>query len=376
MGIPRPRPAPHEALFLLAALWAGLVPLVWLWPGSAPVGWHLQEMATGVAAAAMGGYLLLAQAHWLRIAGRDGAMPGVVPLLLVLGWLAGRVAGAPGVPTVPALTGLLLYPLGLAACLALPLIAARVWRRLPMALAPLLLVLIALRLRLAADSLTAVLALALLVALVGGRIVPAFLRAPPAAGPRGSLPPLALPPLARLADLALALALAAHLAGAGATATAVLLALAAAGQALRMAGWDLARGLRGDRPDLALLVIAWVWMPAGLALAALGLLAVPGVPGAAPLHALGMGLMGGMVLAVMARAWMRRVSGGLRMVPGPVLGSAAALVHLATLLRLALPLSPTPAALCWIAGWWLAAAAGIAALFRPVPQPVLSLRRP
>ena len=59
---------------------------------------------------------------------------------------------------------------------------------LPIALAPLGLVLVAIRLRLDGDGLTAVLAMALLVALVGGRIVPAFLAA--RAGSRASRPPL------------------------------------------------------------------------------------------------------------------------------------------------------------------------------------------
>lgn len=49
--------APHLPLFLLAALWAGLVPLVWLWPGLScdPVAWHRQELVLGFAGAAMGG---------------------------------------------------------------------------------------------------------------------------------------------------------------------------------------------------------------------------------------------------------------------------------------------------------------------------------
>lgn len=376
--------APHLSLFLLAALWAGLVPLVWLAPGLVcdPVAWHRQELVLGLAGAAMGGYLLTALPHWLQQAGAPGSRGGgpVLTRLLVAAWVAGRLAGGPCRPDAAALAVLGLFPLGLAIALALPVIRARIWARLPIALSPLLLVLIALRLRLHADGLSAVLGMSLMVALVGGRIIPAYLGARANNGASSGTVTegssrLRLPATGRLADLMLALALAAHLGGAGAAPTALLMLLAALGQGLRMAGWPLARGLKGGQPDLALLVLAWAWLPAGLALVAAAL-ARPGLPLPAPgdgLHALTMGLMGSMILAVMSRAWMRRVPGALR--PGPVLLLAAALLHGAALLRLALPQDPLPATLCWSAAWALATGTAAAALRLPVPRPVLSARR-
>lgn len=246
--------APHLPLFLLGAVWAVLVPLVWLWPGLScdPVAWHRQELVLGFAGAAMGGYLLSALPHWLKLAGSEGA--GVSPrgtMGLVLAWAVGRLAGGACQPDGLALAGLTLYPLGLALSLALPVVRARAWRRLPIALAPLLLLMIALRLRLASDGLTAVLGMALLVALVGGRIVPAFLLA--RTGDRSGRSPM--PWGARLADGLLALALALHLMNAAEPLVGKLTLAAALGQLLRMRGWALAPALRGHG-DLLLLVLA------------------------------------------------------------------------------------------------------------------------
>lgn len=359
--------APHLPFFLLAALWAGLVPLVWLLPGMVcdPVAWHRQELILGVAGAAMAGYLLTALPHWIGV---PGVSPGVTGAL-VLAWLLGRGLGLPCLPDALALAGLWLFPLGLTAALLLPVLSARALGRVPMALAPLGLVLIAARLRLEGDGLTAALGMALLVALVGGRIIPAFLRARADGDTTTRLP---VPVAGRVADLALALALAAQIAGLPPGLVGGLLLGAALGQALRVAGWGLAPGLRGGGLDLLALLLAWAWLPAGLALTGLSLGFAIGLPLPTALHGLTMGLMGSMILAVMARAWARRVPGALRL--GPVATLALALLHLATLLRLSQP-DPGLPALCWSAGWTLASGLALAAPFRPLPRPVLSARR-
>lgn len=359
--------APHLPLFLLSSLWAGLVPLVWLVPELVcdPVAWHRQELVLGVAGAAMAGYLLTALPHWTAM---EGVGPGVT-LALVLAWVVGRGLGLPCLPDALALAGLWLFPLGLTAALLLPVLAARTYGRVPMALAPLGLGVIGARLRLEGDGLTAALGMALLVALVGGRIIPAFLRAR-AGGDTSTR--LSVPFAGRGADFALALALAAHLAGLPPRLVGGLLLAAALGQALRVAGWALTPALRDTGPDLLALLLAWAWLPAGLALTGLSLGFAAGLPVPAALHALTMGLMGSMILAVMARAWARRVPGALRL--GPVIALAMALLHLATILRLFQP-DPGLSALCWSAGWALAAAPALAAPFRPLPRPVLSARR-
>ncbi|TKD25270.1 hypothetical protein FBT96_02695 [Rhodobacter capsulatus] len=362
--------APHLPLFLLAALWAGLVPLVWLWPGLScdPAAWHQQELMLGFVGAAMGGYLLTALPHWLKDAGMSvSGVPPLATLSLVAAWVIGRLAGGSCQPDGVSLAGLALYPFGLTLCLVLPVGRAGAWSRLPIALAPLVLLLIAVRLRLAADGLTAVLGLTFVVAVVGGRIIPAFL----AARANDRKPRRRMPWDNRLADGALASALALHLAGAGEKGVGALLLAAAFGQAARMRRWDMAPLLRGHR-DIALLLCAWLWLPLGLGLVGAGLLGMHGLPMATAVHALTTGLMGSMILAVMARAWMRREPGELR--PGPLLCAAFVLIQLTAVLRLTLT-ALAPSALCWSAGWTLSAIAATQAFYRPLNRPILSAGR-
>lgn len=363
--------APHLPLFLIAALWAGLVPLVWLWPGLTcdPVAWHRQELVLGFAGAAMGGYLLTALPHWLKLAGASGeGISQGRTVALVAAWGIGRLTGGSCQPDGVALAGLALYPLGLTLCLVAPVIRAGAWSRLPIALAPLLLLLIALRLRLAADSLTAALGMALLCAGVGGRIVPAFLAA--RAGNRRGVQPCAWG--AWLANGALALALALHLAGAKESWIGAPLLFAAVGQAVRLWHWDLSPAIGGHR-DLVLLLCAWLWLPLGLGLVGAALLGV-GLPRATAVHALTMGLMGSMAFAVMARSWMRRAPGRLTVDRATAL--AFALVQLSAWLRLGMvDVGEAPAAAGWTLAWGIAAAHCAAASIRPVPHPILSAAR-
>ena len=105
-----------------------------------------------------------------------------------------------------------------------------------------------------------------------------------------------------------------------------------------------------------------------------GLLAGLSLPTA--LHALTMGLMGGMILAIMARASMRRAPGVLQAQIGHKI--AFALVMLATVLRVALAglpeALPVPA-LLWSLGWTVFAGCAARSVWVPVPHPVLSAAR-
>lgn len=357
-----------------------LVPLVWLIPelSDDPVGWHRQELILGFAGAAMGGYLLTALPHWLKQAGQGAKGPGRRAVqALVLAWLAGRIAAAQPGDGALVLLGIGAYPLALALCLLIPVLSARLWRRLPIALVPVGLLAVGVGLRLDGDGLTAALAMALIVAVVGGRIVPAFLasRAGQATPPQRR----ALPAMARLADAVLALALVSHLAGVGDSVTGGLLLAAAAGQVARMGRWRLAAGLAGGQGDLLMLVIAWVWLPVGLILTGAGMIlpgALAGLPLPTGLHALTMGLIGGMIMAVMARAYMRRAPGVLR--AGAGLALAFALITISTLMRLILSATPmalsVPAAL-WCLGWAVFTLCALRSMSGPVPHPVLSAAR-
>ena len=318
----------------------------------------------------MGGYLLTALPHWLKLAGSTaaGLSPGGTAAL-VAAWGIGRLAGGSCQPDAVALLGLAFYPLGLTLCLVVPLLRAGVWSRLPIALAPLLLVMIAARLRLVLDSLTAVLAMALLCAVVGGRIIPAFL----AARARSHRAMRQTPWEAHLANGAHGLALVLHLTGAEESGIGILMMIAGLGHAMRVLRWDLAPAIQGQH-DLTLLLCAWAWLPVGLWLVGAGFLGIPSLPQATAVHTLTMGLMGSMIFAVMARSWMRRAPG--RLCVDWSTATAFALLQLSAGLRLGMvEFGEIPASLCWTFAWGIAAVHCILSLTRPVPHPILSAAR-
>lgn len=360
--------APHLPFFLLGSLWAGMVPLVWLWPGSLPVDprmWHAQEMVLGVAQAAMAGYLLTALPAWR---GRRGPVLRGLPLAaLAILWLLARIAGVWPQTAVIALA----FPLALGAVVCRALLSARIWGRIPIALAPTAIALVWHAMPLSGDGLTPVLAVALLLSLVGGRVVPAFLRARLERGPTARPVPVLS---RRLADVPVAAALGAHLAGAGPSWTGWLLLAAAAAQAMRLARWPIAVLWQAGTADLWLLALGWLWLPVGLAL--IGAALAGGDDAASAGHALTMGAMGGLILAIQSRAIMRRGPG--RLMPGPATLLAGALLHGAVLCRLlaeCLPGMMTASALIWSLAWAIAAAGMLNASTQPVPHPVLSARR-
>lgn len=197
-GIPRLRPWAGPSLFaygfrpffLAAGVWAFVAMAVWLTALTAganlpsampPQQWHAHEMLFGFAIAAVAGFLLTAIPNW------TGRLPlQGLPLAGLAGlWLAGRLAVATGawIGAVPAAVLDLAFPAVLLAATVREVAAGRNWRNLP--------VVVALGLLAAANLLThletavltetaslgerlAVGVLAMLVGLIGGRIVPSF----------------------------------------------------------------------------------------------------------------------------------------------------------------------------------------------------------
>lgn len=199
-GIPRYRPTSLPALFsqgfrpffLAAALWApisiGLFLLQfagWLALPTAfdPLAWHAHEMLFGFAMAAMAGHLMAAIPNWT---GRM-PLPGLPLLILAVVWLAGRLAVAASalIGTAAAAIVDLCFPALLVVAIGREIAAGRNWRNLPM-IGALLLLFTANALTHAAaagwmESTQAglrggIAVFVLLVALVGGRIIPSFTR--------------------------------------------------------------------------------------------------------------------------------------------------------------------------------------------------------
>lgn len=328
--------------FLLAAAWAALAVPVWLTAyvhGYAPradlpaMFWHAHEMVYGFGLAAVAGFMLTAIPNWTgRLPVRGGGLAA-----LALLWVAGRVAFL--LPPAFALLDLA-FGIALIAVVARELIAGRNWRNLPMLVALTFLVAGNALFHLGLDPAcrVGIATLLMLIALVGGRIVPSFTRNWLAKRGPGTKLPAPESALDRIALLVTLGALAAWLFGIVWPA-----ALAGAALALRLARW---RGLATLRePLLFVLHAGYAWLALGLVL--LGLEVQP----QAALHALTVGAIGTMTLAVMTRASLGHTGRALT-ADAPTV-SIYVLVTLAALLRVVSPFAGAQAVL-------LASFAGVA----------------
>jgi len=290
--------AGHRVFFLAAGIWAAAGLALWVaaLAGLVPLAanWHGHEMLFGFAVAAIAGFLTAAVPKWTNGETIFGTRLG---LLFAL-WLSGRVAMITGAATwldllfLPTFAGFIFADIyragnkrnyqvpgmlfGLAALNALYHFYDDV---------------LALH--------TATYLIAAMIALIGGRIVPAFTQnalrmaghrdavcTTPRWIERAAVPSVILVVLTELfaADTCLS-ALAAAIAGA------VLLA--------RMAGWHSLKTIR--MPIVWILHVGYLWVPVGFLLKAAGEAAYI-VPHTAALHALTAGAIGTMILAVASRA--------------------------------------------------------------------------
>jgi uncharacterized protein involved in response to NO len=298
--------------FLLAGLFAAVSIAAWLWAYGAgaipdarmpPQFWHAHEMLFGFIAAAMAGFLLTAVPSWTG--GRGFSGPPLV--LLTALWLAGRIAFGVGLPVALLCLAELAFILGVMLLVAPSLFRSGSRNR------PLLAMLLAFwatdavflygvvtgDTAIGAAALRAALGLVLvLVTVIGGRIVPAFTRnALNQVGQDASIRSYAVVEKV-IVPVMLGYALATVVAP-SARVTGFVAVLAAAVQCWRFSGWQ---GLRtASRPIVAILHVAYLWLPIGLALQAAFVLG--GFAWAAYWqHALGAGAAGTMILAVMTRA--------------------------------------------------------------------------
>ncbi len=376
--------AGFRPLFFLAALWAALglpLYLAQLLGGLAlpiaigPVSWHGHEMLFGYLAAAIAGFLLTAIPNW------TGRLPlsGWPLLSLALAWLAGRAAMATSawIGSTAAAAADLIFLLILSAVVLREILAGRNWRNLPVGLAPILLLLANGLFHAGAAGLIGsrdiglhlgIATVTLLIALIGGRIIPSFTRNWLAKQKAPSLPAA----FGRFDHLTLAATLAALLAWLAvpqSLAAGLLAASAGLLNLLRLARW---RGLAAARePLLWALHLGYLWIPAGLFLTAASTV-LDSVPPVAGIHALTVGAMATMTLAVMSRATLGHTGRPLR--AGPSLTGSFCLITLAALTRLAASLAPGlfPPLIHISAAAWTAAFV----LFLWVCGPMLLTRKP
>jgi len=327
--------------YLFAALFAIVAVPAWLMSFAAgmPLGdyqqgmaWHSHEMIFGFAPAIIAGFLLTAVRNWT---GRP--TPTGTPLAgLVALWLVARVLMLTGLSSVAALIDILFLPaLGIA-------VAIPIWRSRNVRNYKILGVLTVLTLANVAYhlaslellpfeftrvSMTAALdALAILIAIVGGRVIPAFIgNAVQGATPRhiSSVEIVSVGALVviLIADVLKPWIAVPHIAWL------VIFVVAAVGQGLRLLLWQPFR-TRGN-PLLWMLPVAYAWLPVSLALRALELQSI--IPTGAAFHALTIGAITSLMIAMMMRSALGH--SGRPLLAGPAEVGAFVLLQLSAIVR-------------------------------------------
>lgn len=377
--------------FLMAGLWAAAAMVLWIamltghaGPPTAfdPIAWHAHEFLFGFLSAVMAGFLLTAVPNWTgRLPITGWPLAGLAAL-----WLLGRAAVAVSahLPALVVATVDLGFLVVLAGVLAREIVAGRNWRNLPvLGLVGLFTLGNALFHWQAAEGgapaqgpglRLALGAAVMLIALIGGRIVPSFTRNWLASRGETRLP---VPPMQRFDKAALALlgaAVVAWMAAPDHALAGVALVLAGVLHLARLMRW---RGmLTWPEPLVTVLHAGYLFV----ALGALGLgaeILSPGTFGMAAAQHLWMaGAIGLMTLAVMTRAALGHAGRPLHATT-PIAGLYLLLVIavIARLLAGALPgavwllhLSAT----AWILAW-----GGFAVIYWPIlTRPRAAPKRP
>lgn len=361
--------APFRIFFLLAGLHAGLMVAAWSlmlgglvpMPDAPPLAWHGGEMLFGFGGAVIAGFILTAAANWT---GRQTVTPGAL-IGLAAAWLIARLAVfTPGLQSLAAVADLLFW-LGTVAAVARVLVLARNWRNLGFVaiLAALLVGNLAYHCTLAggAAGITAlrpaVDLLALLMAAMGGRIVPFFTQR--------RFPALAVkkrPTISNVTNALMVAIPAIDLSGAPVELRVAGYGLAALFLFLRMSGW---RSLRtGAEPLVWVLHLGYAWLAVGMALRAAALLA--GWPETTVLHALTIGALGSLSLGMLCRVALGHTGRALTADRG--LALLFILIQVAALARMSVIVPGIPLGAAWAAAGfcWAAGFTGYVLRFAPI----------
>lgn len=353
--------------FLAAGVWATLAVPFWIlsYVGILTVSadldillWHQHEMLFGFAGAAIAGFILTAIPNW------TGGLPvsGWRLGLLVSLWVTGRIGFLVAPAIDPIVVSILDLPFltVLAAMIARELISGRNWRNMP--------VLVLISIFMVGNWLVhfdvmgvtetaeigirlSTYVLAILVAVIGGRIVPSFTRnwlvrqgSKDLPEPMGTFDKVAL---AALVGFVIAQIVAPE--NPLTSYLAVCAGVLHGFRLVRWKGWVLV-----SEPLMWILHLAYAWLPVALVMTGLsGLTDV--VPVSAATHALTAGAFGTMILAVMTRASLGHTGRNLTASIGTTL--IFTLVTASALSRVAAPfMTDQSLTLVWISGvaWTLA----------------------
>ncbi len=362
--------------FLFGAIYAALAILAWLpvFNGEltfstafGPIDWHVHEMLYGFLPAVVTGFLLTAIPNW------TGRLPiqGTPLLILFTVWLAGRVA-----VTFSAEIGWLLaaivdvsFLVLVVAAAAREIVAGKNWRNLRVIVMVTLLLAGNIAFHLEAHfkgsaeygARIGIAAVVLLLAVIGGRIIPSFTRNWLARENPGRLPA----PFARFDVVVILLSaatLAIWIAQPSGKITAAALAAAGVLHVVRLARWA---GDRTWRDRLVLVLhVGYAFVPLGFLLAAAA--AIDVVPADTGTHAWMVGAAGTMTLAVMTRASLGHTGNALT--ASAVTQMIYAAVVIAALARICSSLEPAWSdQLLHVAAFaWVLAFFGFAASYGPI----------
>jgi len=364
--------------FLLGAIWAALSMALWLamLTGTAtlpirldPVSWHAHEFLYGYLGAIVAGFLLTAVPNWTeRLPFNGWPLAGLVAL-----WLLGRLAMATSAFWPPEAVALidLLFPITFAVVIGREIITGKNWRNLFVLVLFGALVTgnavfhweaahggyaaqgVGLRIGVA----TAI----MLIALIGGRIVPSFTRNWLAKQDEGRLPAPPMGRFDRAALLVLLGALGIWVVWPASPVTGVLLLVAGGFHFIRLARWA------GDRataePLVWVLHVGYAFVPLGAVVISLAILFPQIIRVNSAQHLWMAGAIGLMTLAVMTRATLGHT--GQALTAGAGTTGIYVLMMIAVFARLSAGAFPAlSASLQMVSGLaWLAAFCGFTLLY-------------
>ncbi|WP_343115865.1 NnrS family protein [Ostreiculturibacter nitratireducens] len=302
--------------FLGAGIWAALAMALWVAALTGrlslpthfdPVSWHAHEFLFGYLGAVVAGFLLTAVPNW------TGRLPiiGAPLALLATFWVLGRVAVAVSAHLPPLAVAIadLSMPVLLALAIAREIVRGRNWRNL-IVLALLAIMILGNGLfhwavsqgQYAVDGAGFRLGLSggvMMIAVIGGRIVPSFTRNWLVKRGEARLPAPS-GRFDRVALLVLPAALAAWVAAPASAAAGTALLLAGVIHVARLARWRPV--LTGGEPLVWVLHLGYAFLPAGALALGAAILWPALLPVSAALHLWLAGAIGMMTLAVMTRA--------------------------------------------------------------------------
>ncbi|WP_343079496.1 NnrS family protein [Ostreiculturibacter nitratireducens] len=302
--------------FLGAGIWASLAMALWVAALTGrlslpthfdPVSWHAHEFLFGYLGAVVAGFLLTAVPNW------TGRLPIIGAPLAVLAtfWVLGRVAVAVSAHLPPLAVAIadLSMPVLLALAIAREIVRGRNWRNL-IVLALLAIMILGNGLfhwavsqgQYAVDGAGFRLGLSggvMMIAVIGGRIVPSFTRNWLVKRGEARLPAPS-GRFDRVALLVLPAALAAWVAAPASAAAGTALLLAGVIHVARLARWRPV--LTGGEPLVWVLHLGYAFLPAGALALGAAILWPALLPVSAALHLWLAGAIGMMTLAVMTRA--------------------------------------------------------------------------